>query len=487
VTSIVMDKDELLKDNNVIRWHENLKEGSMGTADLYLHYLLDYCNYRRMTPSALVGEFQRNKKKAQDSLEDYIQWRRKKLNPTTKRPPAPKSLNVMLSSVKSWFRHSELSVTREINVGNVRETPTIEQEQPPSQKELRRILDHAGPRTRASITLIAFAGIRPNAIGGLLLADMPELKIQSGKASANVEPMIIKVRSQLSKNKRPYLTFLIREGIDYLTAYLNERLAQGETLVPTSPVIGVSTTTATRGTTKRKGEAIGRKAISAIMRRAMRSSDTSVSKFRPYVLRSYFDWALQNAKLPHTWEQFVMGHSGPIESDYSVHKNLRTEQIEQMRQAFKESVEPVLTTNALVIGVSKEDLQLTKYESMLEYAYLRGDFPLSSDDTVKVVEDKVGRPLSTQEKSLLFKALAFRQTEGHVLEDETGEIRTWISYIAEETGTTDIDLKTWLEDKRPQKQKVDPKVIEEEELQEYLDNGWEIKTVLPSGKIVVSK
>ena len=33
----------------------------------------------------------------------------------------------------------------------------------------------------------------------------------------------------------------------------------------------------------------------------------------------------------------------------------------------------------------------------------------------------------------------------------------------------------------------DPKIIEESELQKYLDDGWTIQHILPSGKIVVEK
>jgi integrase len=156
-----MNERRLLDDPDVRRWYDNLSRGSLRTADEYLRWLNDYCSSRGVDPNHLIDEFKQDKKTAQDRLEDYIRSLEKN------RGLKPKSLNGALCAVKNWFKWFELEVTRQIKVGNVRSTPTIQEEHPPSPEELNTILDHGNQRTRAAIVLIAYAGIRPEAISRL--------------------------------------------------------------------------------------------------------------------------------------------------------------------------------------------------------------------------------------------------------------------------------------------------------------------------------
>jgi hypothetical protein len=48
---------------------------------------------------------------------------------------------------------------------------------------------------------------------------------------------MICIRSELSKNAKPYFTFLGGEGCEILKEYLERRLAHGEVLTPNSGVI----------------------------------------------------------------------------------------------------------------------------------------------------------------------------------------------------------------------------------------------------------
>ena len=345
-----MSERSLLASEDVKRWYDNLAEGSPKTAEAYLWWLGDYCSKVEMVPTELVSEFNLDKKAAQDRLEDYIRSLKARISPYDKKPLKPKTINGALCAVKSWLRVNECQVTREIKIANVKTAPTIEDEHFPSTEELNAILDHANQRTRAAIVMIAYGGVRPGAVSRLRLKDFPELEV-NGKIEVRRIPMRVNVRAELSKNKRPYFTFLIRRGVEVVAAYLRERQAEGEELTQESPAIAVFRNLSIKNgfmgssMAKPKGSPMGRKAVSALMRRAIRSSDTSVSKFRPYVLRSYYDWALQNAGLNHVWEQFFMGHSGPIEEEYSVRKRLTDEQVELMRNVFSEKVESKLVGN----------------------------------------------------------------------------------------------------------------------------------------------
>ena len=237
-----MSERSLLATKDVTRWYDNLAEGSPRTAEVYLWWLADYCSRCEKEPTELISEFIENKKAAQDRLEDYIRSLKARLSSVDAKPLKPKTINGALCAVKSWFRFFELEVTRQIKVGNVRSTPTIEEEHPPSSEELNTILDHGNQRTRAATVLIAYTGIRPEAISRLKLGDFSELDI-NGKMQPRKVPMIVKVRAELSKNKRPYFTFLGKRGVEYLVAYFEERIASGEKLTPESPAITVPTIT----------------------------------------------------------------------------------------------------------------------------------------------------------------------------------------------------------------------------------------------------
>jgi hypothetical protein len=207
---------------------------------------------------------------------------------------------------------------------------------------------------------------------------------------------------------------------------------------------------------------LGRKAISTMMRGAIRSSNTSVSRFRPYVLRSYYDWALQNAGLNHVWEQFFMGHSGPIEEEYSVRKRLTDEQVEKMRTAFDEKVAKALVGSQG--GVTKEEVESA---ARLQYYWLGiNDSPLkelSSEELLKAEELRREKPLTTDAK------LA-------ILEPEFRELRR-----------QEVDLMKAGTERLVPESHESQKVIGESELDEHLVQGWSFVASLPSGKIVVKK
>ena len=72
-------------------------------------------------------------------------------------------------------------------------------------------------------------------------------------------------------------------------------------------------------------------------------------KWRPYVLRAYFDaqmlLAESHGKIAHPYRVFFMGHKGDIEARYTTNKGILPKNlVEDMRRAFKESSEYLETT-----------------------------------------------------------------------------------------------------------------------------------------------
>jgi integrase len=339
--SLKEKSQELLDDQDVSRWINNLNSESCKR--LYLEALAKYCMYRSLTPEQVVEEF-KNPNEAQDRLTDFIIDARKKY--------APKVTNNILVGIKSWLRHNDILVTRKISSGNTRETPTIQDEYPPDNRMLRKILDHVSIRSKIAICLTAYTGLRFSSVIGLTLSNLPELKIEGEKVAFEKIPVQIKVPIHLSKNKKPYITFLIEEGCQYLTQYLEDRLRKKEELGPNSRVIVTN-----------DGKPMDRRVLGMIIKREFQKTGFP---FRPYVLRSYFDTAIINARtIPHDIQQFVMGHSGSIEAVYTVNKRLPEWQVDEMRATFKQ-IEPKLTTIPTSGTPSEIDITLKTLETMFK-------------------------------------------------------------------------------------------------------------------------
>ncbi|KCZ71304.1 hypothetical protein ANME2D_02506 [Candidatus Methanoperedens nitroreducens] len=428
----------LLKDDDVARWLRNLGRGSPITADVAKRRLSKACELLNLTPKQMVELAKRNLKGFQDDLEDMV-FRLEKDN------KAPQYIQGILKNVKSWLRYNDITLTRKIKISNLSATPTIENEQIPSQEELSRIFRNSSSRVRLAEALIAFADLRPESIGnydgsdGLKLGDLPEVVVKDGQVLFENIPTMIMVRAPLSKARHKYFTFLSAEGCTYLKEYLEERIRNGEKLTQESPLIVHERTEISI-----KPFMITSK-ITHLIRTAMRKS--GVNK-RPYVLRAYAETQLiiaeSKGKISHTYLQFIAGHKGDIESKYSTNKGrLPPEFIDDIRNSYKQC-EPFLSTFAQPI----EQATIVK-EAKLEALKAIAKNMLGIDLLeVKIAKEReLKRDLSLDEIDELF-------------EDE---------------------IKKKREEPDPQK------IVKEEELEACLVGGWQFVSVLPSNKILIRK
>ena len=436
-------KEALLADRDVRRWFNNLARGSPLTAEVRLRRLNRFCEANKLTPKSLVMLGNRNRKKLEDMLEDYV-------TSLEAEEKAPGYVTGIIKAVKSWLIHNGVEVKRKVKVSNADSTPTLKDERVPEKEELKTIFMNSTPRAAAIVALMAQAGLRPETLGnengsdGLRIRDLPELKIENGKVTFTRTPTIIKVRGGigLSKGGHTYFTFLPQEGCEYLAVYLNRRLAGGEQLASDSPVVRVKEGFETKHTGRSKGSLfVGTKNVSREVRQAMRPQ----FKWRPYVLRAYFDTQLLEAenhgKLSNPYRVFFMGHKGDIEAKYTTNKGTLPEHlVEDMRLSFKNS-EAYLTT-ATMRSPDKKEMLL---EMWREQAKLYGIDPMR----VRIERQKLtGRePTVDEESKALMEA-----------------IRRFVV-----------------------RQEADPRIIGEDELPSRLAEGWEFVTALPSGKILVRK
>ena len=311
----------------------------------------------------------------------------------------------------------------------------------PTREELLRIL--SAPRldlsTKIAIQLIAYAGIRPEDVCRLTYGCIRE-DFEKGRV-----PCAVWVPQQ--KTNHAYVTFIPEETVKLLKQYFEERRKAGEEITSDSPLI-IDFRNFKR-TGKVKG--IQQKSLSMRITRAMRKSGVMleekmgdiVRKMRPYSLRKYFRSNLTGC-MPSEYIEALMGHITGLEHVYGGTRDLDPTTIERMREAYKKC-EPRLIASlqpldqASIVKEAKIEALKSIAKSLLGIDLIE----------VKIAKEKeLGRKLTRDEELQLFEE----------------------------------ELKKLREGKHnPQR------IVREDELEEYLAEGWQFVTVLPSQRILIKK
>ncbi len=360
----------LFEDPDVKRWYENTARGSRITADVCLRRLGSFCESNKITPRKFASLSERE---LHNMMMDYV-------SAAEKKGYAGNYISSTIKAIKSWLAHNNLELKVKIKIKGVDETPTLKDERVPTLNELKRIFLSGDTKARTACVFVAHSGLRLQTLGdyigqdGLRIGDLPELKIEGCNVAFSNVPALVIVRKELSKAGHQYFTYLSEEGCDYLKDYLEERMRDGEDLTSDSPIITPK---------QRKKPFIRTINIGDIMRGAIRQAGF---RWRPYVLRSYFDTQLMLAEskgmVLRDYRQFWMGHKGDIENRYTTNKRRLPESvITDMRQAYEKSQEFLQTSKSketseeklkdsvrkqllLVAGLSQEDLDKLDVASM---------------------------------------------------------------------------------------------------------------------------
>jgi len=321
--ALLVNKKVLLEDGDVKRWHEGLLQQSENTATAYLYHVKTFLQ----TMNVSLNEFiNMNIEQRSLIINDWIR--------ESQKTRAPKGVFSALCGIRSLLtaKKADFILDRTIKFKGLNLTPTVEEEKTPSPDDIRRALHHADVRTKTCIALISFSGLRYATQASLKLGDLVDLDIET--LTMKNSPCLIWVPALANrKARKPYRTFLIKEGVEYLIEYLRERMMNGEKLTKESPLIASDYGWS-------KGRAIKSFTIKKCVRKALRRAGI---KERPYILRGYFDFALASARVQHTFQQYFMGHAGDLEAVYAMKKYIPDTLLEPLRQAYMDA-EDHLTT-----------------------------------------------------------------------------------------------------------------------------------------------
>ncbi len=427
----------LLEDPTVKRWYENLKAKSEITADNYLRNFGLWLEWLNLTEEKLTELAKEDYTALKNLISDQI---RRKEN----EGKAGSYISTSLKPMLSFLKFNNITVHLQINIKNENRNLTTENERIPTKDELSTILRSTDTRGRLEIALMAFSGLRPETLGsykgtnGLKLSDIKDLEIVKGKIEFKKIPAEITVRPELSKARHQYLTFLSEEGCKYMTEYLNERINSKEKISGESPLILPNESKSRKET---KNRFLETQLISREIKKAIKKAGFT---WRPYVLRAYFatnlDIAEASGKISHSWRQFIMGHKGDIEARYSTNKNLSDEIKDQIRETYKKC-QKYLSTQT--IKTQEENLT----EKLREY-------------TLTIFETTFNTKLKKEKKEELMKL----STEN--FEEELRRISNKRKKEILNNGNTQ-------------------KIITINEIEEYINQGWEFITTLPNGKAII--
>ena len=383
---------ELLLDEDVRRWFENLRAKSVLTATVALRNLGHYCELTRTNPMEILKKARANEKDFRYEFTDFVRKMEKE-------GKAGSYIARFKKVILSWLKFNGISLQLTVNIAGENETPTIVNERVPNKEELARILRKATSRGRIVIAIMAFSGLRPESLGdyegtdGLRLGDLKELKL-SDEIQLEKIPVTVMVKSKLSKARHQYFSFIGEEGATYIKEYLEERKKQGEELTYESPLLQFDV----RGVKK---NAFLRTTL--VTRDVREAIELAGLKMRPYVLRAYFSTALDIAEskglISHPWRQFIMGHKGDIEARYSTNKRLPPDMIEEMRQSYQKCLKYMETR---VSEVSEDNAKLYLQQQLLSAVGYRQDeidkmnlADTTTEDFQKLLRDKVAGAMAS--------------------------------------------------------------------------------------------
>jgi len=416
----------LLEDPEVKRWYQNVARGSRITADVYLRRLGAFCIGHNISIRGLAGL---GEQEIINLLMDIV-------SDMEEKGYAGGYIESTVKSVKSWLRHNRVKLSVRIKVKGAEDTPTLTNEQSPTCEQLSRVFRACSLDARAAAALIAFTGMRPQAIGdywgtdGLRVGDFLEAEIDNENKLVQFKtiPTMVRVRKGLSKAGHQYLTFLCEEGCRCLKEYWEYRMQHGEVLTPESAAVKPRNF---YGKSFIRTTNIGDKIKNGI--------EAAGFSWRPYILRCYFDTQLLLAEskglVTRDYRVFWMGHKGDIENRYTTNKHrLPPPLLEDMRSAYKRSQKYLQTEEPS----GTDDLKLQFRQQLLIVA------GYSEDEVAKVELEKLSD------------------------DDLRGMVREKL-------------LKENSNGPRTPRQKVIPL----DEVERYVESGWEYVSQLPNGKAII--
>jgi integrase len=255
---------------------------------------------------------------------------------------SPGHISNCVKAVKTLFRINGLNLCLPYKLHKY----VVTKDRAPTPEELSRLIDIADIRGKLIVATLAQAGFR---IGTLCKLRYRHIKEDLER---NIIPIHIHVEAKITKGKyHDYDTFLGKEAVDYLRAYLDARKAGGlpnkipaENLQDESPLI--------RNEHSRYVAPVSSGQVYNILHRLMAQAGFLGSKVgkrytvRPHSIRKFFRTQMAALGVQTDYIEYMMGHT------ISAYHDIEMKGIEFLRAEYAKSgltIKPRAETNKMAI------------------------------------------------------------------------------------------------------------------------------------------
>jgi len=341
---------QLEEFEEVRRWLNNVKEGSKPSYRAGLRLFCEWCN---LNPSELLDEAEEDRKKSRRErgkpearLMEFYNYL------INEKKVAKKTATLYFTAVRSFYKWNGFP----LNVKTPKAAPKKENRKAVITPEIvKKLVDHAPTlRDRAIILFLFQGGFDVSTLCSLNYGDVKN-ELEAGKI-----PMMVHVVRE--KEEVEYFTFVGRDAVEALKAYLNDRKAKGEELKYDTPLFIKDKAK------RRKRERINPHHIQNMLRETAikaglitkeEMEKVDFNPYRPHALRAAFSSILRLNGFDPVLVDFMMGHSIPYNGAYLIPPP------EEVRKKYAE-VEAQLSISTAVKDVGEIEEKLETYKKILE-------------------------------------------------------------------------------------------------------------------------
>lgn len=395
------------------RWLTAIKvdgSGSKHTEREYSRAIYTFCEWINKNPDQLIAERrlelknEDTKKNAEDKVREFCVMLQNTRD-ITRTTIATK----YHAPLKSFYNYNDVPLKLR--------TPkhTMRRREPHTTAEIKALMQIADVRERAIIAVLKDSGISRQDVVTLTYGDI--------KTEFETEKQFIHLKVIRQKESLEYDTFIGRNAVECLKAYLTKRKNLGEHITDESPLIA-----------SLQGMSISPEGLSLIF---IRLSKEAGFKTSPHRFRKYFESHL-GLSVPSMLVRYWMGHSLGVEGHYFLPPIVK--QREKYIEGYKE------------IDIFKTELSELELRKRMKLDQLKTDV---DPETFEKLERLIMNTKNAQEFEEVLTHIRNRRERLERLERNGG---SEISRI----------------------------IISEDQLENYLTRGFRFVSVLPSGKILVS-
>jgi len=409
------------------------KSGSPASIRTHCNCLSYLCSWAKCTPDELV-------RKSREELEALIQNFLDNVHRRSRqRGQSARYVNTVRACIITFFRVNGFNRERnmELRVESYHQPPRVRNRESyvPTLEEACRMAERAGSvRNRAIIRTLYSTGLRNTSLRAILVGDViEEIKEGIQNLLIKVEPKWNKRIPGACKNGIPYYTFTSAQATHDIKEMLKRRKEIFGYIKKDEPLF------ISAGSLQRHKKPLSERELQEIVKNAAREADIKKWKHvTPHSLRKVFESVLRSPmidgdRMDPKDQEFLMGHILPGSQDayYDWTK------IDKLRSQF-----------AKLCFESKTSPEVEKLNMIREIAMILG---INVNESKARKEKDLRRALTTKEEIELLQSV----------------IKSKLSASQDEI--------------------VEQKIIDKEELQTYLNNGWKFLSIVDKNQIIVEK